>query len=80
MRSNVKTMKFGIRWYVGVGEHGYKEDGHSEYRNMAELLKGLHMTVSLDYSEEALFEALCTGQDEDIYWVTDDFGFSFYRP
>ncbi len=73
-------MKYGIIWYVGVGEHDYEEEGRSQYATMAEMLTGLHTMVTLLYGEDLLFDALDYGRQEAIYWVTDTYGFAFYRP
>lgn len=73
-------MKFGIRWYTGVGEHDYKETQASEFRSMTELLESLVAVTKTFASEKHLLDALVSGPQDTIYWLTDDFGLSFYRP
>lgn len=69
-------MKYGIVWYTGIGEHDYTESGRSEHDSMRSLFTGLMAQVN----DMLLFGALEDGRQDTIYWVTDDFGFAFYRP
>jgi hypothetical protein len=73
-------MAYGIQWYEGVGEHDYKETRSSEFESMRELLESLSAVARTYANDDLLFEALEGGPQEVIYWVTDDFGFAFYRP
>lgn len=68
-------MKYGVRWYVGDGEHGYKELEFAEFVLLPDLLDRLLSEMPEDW----LFDALCDGRQEAIYWATDDFGFELYR-
>lgn len=71
----VSAMKFGIRWYVGVGEHDYEESGFVEYATMREVFGRLMKEVPDD---EHLFDTL-DGRQDDVYWITDGYGFELYR-
>ena len=74
-------MSYGISWYVGVGEHDYEETSRQEYDTLRELLlDGLLVKGSAAYGEKALFKALHEGRQDTVHWITDDFGFAFYRP
>lgn len=68
-------MRFGIRWYVGVGEHDYEESGFVEYATMREVFERFMQEVPDD---EHLFETL-DGRQDSVYWITDDHGFELYR-
>lgn len=68
-------MRFGIRWYVGVGEHDYKESGFVEYASLREVFERLMLEVPDD---ELLFDAL-NGRQDYVYWIYDDWGFELYR-
>lgn len=72
-------MKYGITWYVGDGEHDYEESGSDEYTTLKELLDGLYERVTGVFGEELLFDALDYGRQDSIHWITDDYGFAFYR-
>lgn len=73
-------MKYGLAWHVGVGEHDYEEISRQEFGTVADLLTCLAHRGSLAYGADALFDALEDGRQDTIHWVTDDFGFAFYRP
>lgn len=73
-------MKYGIRWYVGVGEHDYEEAGEEEYATVGELLTDGLLGRGAVFGHDLLFEALVDGRQDTVHWVTDDFGFAFYRP
>lgn len=72
-------MKYGIHWYAGVGEHDYEVTGSNEYASMGELLGGLLAHGSQLLDEDLVFDALHNGPQDVIYWITDDYGFAFYR-
>lgn len=73
-------MRYGISWYTGVGENDYEESGREEYESVGDLLRDLHVRSAALVGEEFLFEALLSGPQEVIYWLTDYCGFAFYRP
>lgn len=82
-------MRYGIRWYAGVGEHDYEEHSTAEYATLAELLNGLlnpptdgvwEWALYCTHFEDLVFDALDFGRQDSVYWVTDDFGFELYRP
>lgn len=73
-------VKYGIIWYVGEGEHDYKESARAEYQSVKELLNGLYSSAACVMGEELLFDALFEGRQDTVYWLTDDYGFAFYRP
>lgn len=72
-------MKYGITWFVGDGEHDYEEAGRQEYGTLRELLLDGLLAGGAAFGPELLFEALVGGCQDTIYWITDDFGFAFYR-
>ena len=74
-------MKYGIRWYAGIGEHGYEQCGFSEHDSLQGLFDGLMKGAgAYGESDDLLFDALDYGRQDTIYWITDDFGFELYRP
>lgn len=72
-------MKYGISWYVGHGEHDYRETERREYSSLKDLLDGLLMTGIDACGEDELFEALVSGRQDTVYWLRDDIGFSLYH-
>lgn len=73
-------MRYGIIWYVGVGEHDYEESHRTEYTDVPDLFDGLRQGVCPRYGDDMLFAALDNGRQDSVYWVTDDFGFALHRP
>ncbi len=73
-------MRYGIRWYKGVGEHDYEETLASEFASVGELLESLHAVAGTFATVDDLFDAFVSGRQDTIYWIYDDFGFELYRP
>lgn len=73
-------MRYGIRWYRGVGEHDYEMAKEGDFDSVTDVFESLLAVARTFASEERLFNALDFGRQDAIYWLTDDFGFELYRP
>lgn len=71
-------MRYGLRWYEGVGEHDYEECADFTYATLPELLSGLVREGRKRFPDDRIFAALDEGRQDAIHWITDDYGFEFY--